>query len=51
MPISRLKLLFLQVFVAIGAIVFWHIVTNYPVISDVKTMKFFFFHSIPLAQI
>jgi len=42
MPISRLKLLFLQVFVAIGAIVFWHIVTNYPVISDVKTMKFFF---------
>lgn len=42
MPISRLKLLALQVLVAIVALVLWHIVTNYPVVSDVKTMRFFF---------
>lgn len=42
MPISRPKLLALQILVAIGVLVFWHIATNYPVFSDVKTMRFFF---------
>jgi NitT/TauT family transport system permease protein len=42
MPISRSRLLALQVLVAVLAILFWHVVTTYPVFSDVKTMKFFF---------
>lgn len=42
MPISRPRLLALQALVAVAAIIFWHVVTNYAVISDVKTMKFFF---------
>ena len=41
-PISRPRLLALQALVAVAAIIFWHVVTNYAVISDVKTMKFFF---------
>lgn len=42
MPVSRSVLLALQVLVAIITLVFWHIVTTYPIIRDVKTMQFFF---------
>lgn len=42
MPISRPKLLALQALVAVGALVIWHLLTTYPIASDVKTMRFFF---------
>jgi NitT/TauT family transport system permease protein len=42
MPISRGKLLFLQILVAVAVLAFWHVVTNWSVVGDVKTMRFFF---------
>ncbi len=40
--LPRPTLLALQVLVAIAFIGFWHVATAYPLIGDVKTMRFFF---------
>ena len=40
--LSRPALLAAQISVAVFVILFWHVCTNYPVISDVKTARFFF---------
>jgi NitT/TauT family transport system permease protein len=40
--VSRPVLLFLQLMVAVVFLGFWHVLTNYPLLGDVKTAKFFF---------
>jgi NitT/TauT family transport system permease protein len=42
MPISRPRLLVLQVMVAVGVLAFWHVMTHWPPFGDVRTMRFFF---------
>lgn len=44
MTLSRPLLLTLQLLVAVAFIGFWHVATAYPVLGDVKTMKFSFRH-------
>lgn len=39
---NRVRLLLLQVGVAVAALVIWHVITVYPVVGEPKTMKFFF---------
>ena len=41
MPISRPKLLALQVLVAVAVLAFWHVMTHWPLFGDVRTMRFF----------
>jgi NitT/TauT family transport system permease protein len=40
--VKRLQLTLLQIGVGIALLGIWHIVTNYPVLGDVKTARFFF---------
>jgi NitT/TauT family transport system permease protein len=42
MPIARGKLIALQVLVALVVFAFWHAVTTWSIVGDVKTMRFFF---------
>ena len=44
---NRGKLLFLQTMVMVVFLLFWHVVTAYPILGDVKTIQFFF--STPIA--
>ena len=39
---SRARLLLLQILVAVALIGAWHVVSNYPVVGDVKNIRFFF---------
>ena len=39
---SRLKLLLLQILVMIVALAIWHVISNFPIFGDVKTIRFFF---------
>jgi NitT/TauT family transport system permease protein len=39
---KQLKLLFLQVLVAVIGLAIWHVLTVYPVIGDPKKIQFFF---------
>jgi NitT/TauT family transport system permease protein len=39
---SRAKLLFLQVLVAVALLAIWHVITVYPLIGDPKKLQFFF---------
>ena len=41
-PISRPKLIALQVLVAVTVFLAWHVVTTWSIVADVKTMRFFF---------
>ena len=41
-PISRPKLIALQVLVAVTVFLAWHVVTTWSIVDDVKTMRFFF---------
>jgi NitT/TauT family transport system permease protein len=41
-PFSRPILLTLQIFVAVAIIALWHTTTAYPLVGDIKTMRFFF---------
>jgi NitT/TauT family transport system permease protein len=40
--VSRLKLLLLQILVMIVALAIWHVISNFPIFGDVKTIRFFF---------
>jgi NitT/TauT family transport system permease protein len=40
--VSRLKLLCLQILVMIVALAIWHVISNFPIFGDVKTIRFFF---------
>ncbi len=39
---QRLRLLALQVLVGLGLLAIWHVVTTYPLLGDVKNIRFFF---------
>ena len=39
---SRTQLILAQIAVGIALLAFWHIVTNYPILGDVKNARFFF---------
>ena len=39
---NRLRLLALQILVGIGLIGIWHVVTTYPLLGDIKNIRFFF---------
>ena len=39
---SRTRLVVLQVFVGIALLVLWHVATTYPLLGDVKNIRFFF---------
>ncbi|MBN9469611.1 MAG: ABC transporter permease [Bosea sp.] len=39
---SRLKLLLLQILVMVVVLTIWHVISNFPIFGDVKTIRFFF---------
>ena len=39
---SRLKLLLLQILVMVVVLAIWHVISNFPIFGDVKTIRFFF---------
>ena len=39
---NRLKLLLLQILVMVVALAIWHVISNFPIFGDVKTIRFFF---------
>jgi NitT/TauT family transport system permease protein len=40
--VSRLKLLLLQILVMVVVLAIWHVISNFPIFGDVKTIRFFF---------
>ena len=47
---SRTQLILAQIAVGIALLAFWHIVTNYPILGDVKNARFFFSTPLDVAE-